>query len=365
LASVYLDYNATAPIDPAALEAMADAARLWANPSSVHGPGRAARARLEEARRTISRRLDVDAGSLFFTSGGTEALDLVLRAPGHAALIVSAVEHEAVRSRAAGAAVLPVDGCGLVDLEALEAALAVAPRPALVCVMQANNETGVIQPLADVARIVDGAGGRLLVDAVQAAGKLPLEQGDYVAVSAHKLGGPPGAGALVVRDPARFSPAVRGAQERGVRGGTENLPAIAGFAAALDARAADAGWYLRATELRDRMEAELLGLGFPLEVVGHAAPRLGTTSALRLEGVPATTQLMLLDLEGLAVSAGAACSSGKVASSHVLRAMGYPEAEAGEAIRVSLGWGTTPDHIRLFTAAYAKMGRRLARARAA
>ncbi len=215
--------------------------------------------------------------------------------------------------------------------------------------MQANNETGVLQPLAEVAALVGAAGGKLLVDAVQGVGKLPLPDADLIAVSAHKCGGPPGVGALIVRDLGGFAAnRAGGGQERGYRAGTENLPGIAGFAAALAERASDAGWLARATALRDRLEAQLDGT----EVIGAAVPRLGTISCIRMAGVPAMTQVMALDLAGFAVSAGAACSSGKVGASHVLRAMGLSERAAGEAIRVSAGWRTTAAEIDAFAAAW-------------
>lgn len=347
---IYLDWAATAPIDPAAVAAMAEAARGWANPSSVHRAGRRARAMIEDGRERIARHLGCAAEQLVFTSGGTEAIGLALaQAP---ARIVSAIEHEAVRAQAGGAAVIPVDADGVVDLGGVD------PAGALVAVMHVNNETGVIQPVAEVAARVRAGGGRLLVDAVQSAGKLPLPDADFVAVSAHKLGGPPGVGALVVRDPDGFVATQRGGgQERGFRAGTENGPGIVGFAAALDARAADAGWLARAEALRDRLEARLAGA----EVIGGAAPRIGTISCLRLPGVAATMQLMTLDLAGFAVSAGPACSSGTVRPSHVLTAMGLSPAAAGEAIRVSMGWSTTGAEVDALADAWTAMAARLGR----
>ncbi len=353
--TTYLDWAATAPIDPAAADAMAAAARAWANPSSVHAPGQAAHAMLEEARRTVAAAFDVAPRRVVFTGGGTEAIGLAL-AQGSGPRLVSAIEHDAVRAQARGAAVVPVDDEGVVDLEVLAEMLAgvAAPR---VAVMHANNETGVIQPVAEVARLVAERGGSLLIDAVQSAGKLPLPDADFVAVSAHKLGGPPGVGALIVRD--EVTALVRGGgQERGQRAGTENLPGIAGFAAAAAARAADCDWHHRAHGLRDRLEAQLPGA----VVYGRAAPRLGTIACLGLPGVAAMTQLMTLDLAGFAVSAGAACSSGKVRVSHVLSAMGVGEAAAAQAIRVSFGWTTTPREIDAFAAAWTTMAGRLARA---
>lgn len=343
----YFDYAATAPVAPEAVDAMAAAARGWANPSSVHGEGRRAQACLEDARESIARSLGCLPGAIVFTSGGTEALGLGLKGVGAASVLVSAVEHDAVRAQAAGATVIPVDRDGVVDLEAFDALLAAAAKPALVAVMAANNETGVVQPLGAVAERVRAAGGWLLVDAVQTAGKRALGPGDMFAVSAHKLGGPPGVGALVVRSDAALTAVQRGGgQERGLRAGTENLPGIAGFAAALEARMSDAGWTERAAVLRDRLEAALDGA----VIHGAGAERLPTISCIGMPGVAAATQVMALDIAGFAVSAGAACSSGKVRASHVLSAMGA--VAPGEAIRVSLGWGTTEAEIDAFAEAW-------------
>ena len=347
--AIYLDYAATAPIDAAAVDAMAAAARGWANPSSVHGTGRRAHGLLEDARESIAAALGCTAGALIFTSGGTEALALALRGVKAASVMVSAVEHDAVRAAADGAGVIPVDGDGRVDLAALERLLADAPAPALVAVMAANNETGVVQPLAEVAALVHAAGARLVVDAVQAAGKLALDHGDFVAVSAHKLGGPPGVGALIARRPEGLGAVQRGGgQERGFRGGTENLPGIAGFAAALACRDADTGWQARVAALRDRLEARLDGA----VVYGAGAPRLPGISCIGMAGVAASTQVMAFDLAGFAVSAGAACSSGKVRASHVLAAMAVGAPAAGEAIRVSIGWRTTAAEVDAFASAW-------------
>jgi cysteine desulfurase len=353
LTPIYLDWAATAPIAAAAIGAMADAARVWANPSSVHGAGRRAHGLLEAARADVAGALGCPARSIVFTGGGTEALGLALAQSQQR--LVSEVEHDAVRAQAPGAGVIPVDGNGVVDLAALHAMLTTVERP-LVAVMYVNNETGVIQPVAEVAALVAARGGKLLVDAVQSVGKLPLPDADYVPVSAHKLGGPPGVGALIVRGHVA-AVATGGGQERGQRAGTENLPGIAGFAAALTARAADGGWLDRAARLNERLEAQLPGA----VIHGAGAQRLGTIASIGLPGVAAMTQLMALDLAGFAVSAGAACSSGKVKTSHVLGAMGVGAVAAGEAIRVSLGWTTTAAEIDAFAAAWRAMADRLGR----
>ena len=355
--TAYLDYNATAPLEPAAVEAMAEAARDWANPSSVHGAGRRAKGRLEGARERVAQCLSCQPQAIVFTSGGTEALGLALRGTRAQTTIFSAVEHDAVRLQAEGAVVAPVDANGVIDLAQLEDVVATAPKSALVAVMHVNNETGVVQPIDEVMRIARDHGARLLVDAVQSAGKLPLPAADFVAVSAHKLGGPPGVGALIVRCADDLRAIQRGGgQERGLRAGTENIPGIAGFAAALEARA-DHAWLRRANDLRDRLEARL---GAAAEIFGAGAARLGTTTCLRMPGVPASTQLIALDLAGYQVSSGAACSSGKVKTSHVLTAMGVPADAAGEAIRVSLGWGSTDAEIDGFAEAWLTLARRQA-----
>lgn len=355
--TVYLDWAATAPIDAAAVAAMTAAAGRWANPSSVHRGGRAAAALLDTARRDVAAALNVAPARVVFTGGGTEAIGLAL-AQATGRYFVSAVEHDAVRAQARGATVVAVDDDGVIDLAALDAMLVGEDVP-LVAVMHVNNETGVVQPVAEIAALVAARGGWLLVDAVQSAGKLPLPDADFVAVSAHKLGGPPGVGALIGRD--AVTAAVRGGgQERGQRAGTENLPGIMGFAAALKARAADDGWLTRTAGLSARLEAVLPGA----IVHGAKAPRLGTISCLGLPGVAAMTQLMTLDLAGFAVSAGAACSSGKVKTSHVLGAMGVDAAAAGQAIRVSLGWTTTADEVDAFATAWRAMATRLGRAAA-
>jgi cysteine desulfurase len=358
----YLDHAATTPIDPAAAAAMAAAVAYWANPSSVHRAGRRAHAALEDAREALARHLGCAADAIIFTGGGTEALGLALRGVRAAAVLVSAVEHDAVRAQADGATVIPVDAEGCVDLAALAALLAEAPAPALVAVMQVNNETGVIQPLAEIAALVLAAGGRLLVDAVQGAGKLPCPPADFVALSAHKLGGPPGVGALIARCAEDLvAQQLGGGQERGFRAGTQNLPGIAGFAAAFDARAADTGWLDRVAALRDRLEARLLA--HPgTQILGADAPRLATISCIAMPGVPAATQVMALDLAGFAVSAGAACSSGKVKPSHVLAAMRVAPDIAATAIRVSLGWTTTQAEIDAFADAWLALAHRTRRA---
>lgn len=357
--ATYLDWAATAPLSPAAAAAMAaGAARLsageWANPSSVHAAGRAARRALETARETVAAFLRVPPQALVFTSGGTEALAIALA--GARSVAVGATEHAAVHAAAPGARLLSVDASGLLDPAALDAWLASAGDAPLVAVQHANNETGVVQDLAAICARVHAAGGRVVADCVQSAGKLPLPPADFIAVSAHKLGGPAGVGALVVRCRDGWSPPSRGGgQEDGARGGTENLLGILGFAAAVSAL--PAGWLADALALRERLERGALALG--ASVNGAASPRLPTIASLHRPGVPAATQLMALDMAGVMVSQGAACSSGTMRASPTLAAMGLDQA-ARESIRVSLGWSTTGADIDAFLAAWGRIGQRRA-----
>ncbi len=356
LNTVYLDANATEPLRPEARAALLDAMDVTGNPSSVHAAGRVARRALENAREALARRF---GGEVVFTSGGTEADALAIHALGDGRrLLIGATEHDAVRSARVDAETLPVDGAGRIELSALEAAL--AGGPALVCLMLANNETGTIQPVAEAAVLCRRFGARLHVDAVQAAGRMQVDLralgADSMAVSSHKLGGPAGAGALVLANGLEGPVLMRGGgQERGRRGGTPPVAVIAGFAAAADAPGSDL--------LALRTEVERI-VGEAGGAVLGGRKRLANTVCAALSGVPAQTQLITLDLAGVAVSAGAACSSGKVARSHVLDAMGLG-ALAGEAIRVSLPWCATAADVSAFGAAYTAMAARLIRAKAA
>lgn len=334
-ASLYLDHAATTPLLPAAREALFEGFALWANPSSPHRAGRAARAALEDARRRIGAALGWP-GEVVLTSGASEGLALAMGRSRAPLAAVSVVEHEAVLRLAGGAARLAVDGQGLVDP-------AQAAVSGLVCVQQVNNETGVIQPLDAIGAAVRGAAGVLLVDAAQGAGKLALPEADLIVLSAHKFGGPIGMGALLVRDWALLE--ATGGQERGYRPGTENLPGALAMAAALEA---GAGWLGEAARLRDRLERDLLAMG--AQVIAAQAPRLPTIGAYRMPGKSATAQLIRFDGLGIAVSAGSACSSGSLRTSHVLGAMGVEH--AGEVIRVSIGRETTGADIDRFCDAW-------------
>jgi cysteine desulfurase len=325
---IYLDHASTTPILPEAAEAMRVACGSWANPSSPHAEGRAARAAMEEARRRIAAALGWD-GTLVFTSGATEAIELAIGRARAGSLIVSAIEHPAVLRAAGEARQVAARGDGTLDLEDLDTALSRADSP-LVAIQSVNNETGVIHPVELVAGRVKAAGGLLLVDCAQSAGKLPLPRADFLVVAAHKFGGPPGIGALLVRDSATLSAV--GGQEGGFRPGTPAIPAIMGFAAAAEA---DHGWYQEAKRLRAKLDAGIVAAGG--EIVAGTAPRIATISAYRMPGVPGAAQMMQLDLAGIAVSAGSACASGSLKTSHVLTAMGWGEEAAREVIRVSFG----------------------------
>ena len=340
----YLDHNATSPLKPKARAAMLKAAEAGGNASSVHAEGRTARRVLDDAREAIAGALGVLPAMVVFTSGGSEANNFALKGVAVERFIVSAIEHpsvlEAARATGKPVDIVPVTADGIIDLAALERLL---PGPkAMVSVMLANNETGVIQPLREVVNLAAAHGALVHTDAVQAFGKLPVNFGllgvDLMTVSAHKLGGPAGSGALMVRDGLAVAPLVHGGgQELRRRAGTENVWAAAGFAAALETPR-------DISKLRDRLEASLEAA----TIFGASAPRLPNTTCFAVPGMNAETLLMAFDLEGIAVSSGSACSSGKVAKSHVLAAMGVADDLAKAAIRVSLGWNSTTEDIDHF-----------------
>lgn len=359
----YLDWNATAPLRPEAAAAMAAALAHCGNPSSVHRWGRAGRRLIERSRDTIAALVGAAPESVVFVSGGTEANHLVLLGGGRKRVLVSAVEHDSVLRAVPEAERIPVDNDGAVRLDALADLLAGDMRPALVSVMLANNETGVVQPVAQIAALAHAHGALYHCDAVQAAGKIPLDMAaigaDLLTLSAHKLGGPPGVGALVVSSGLDVIPMLRGGgQERGRRAGTENVPGIAGFAAAAEAAEAGMADYRRVRGLRDRLEAEIIAAAPEAIVLGAAVERLPNTSAIAMPGASAETQVMALDLDGVMVSAGAACSSGKVGPSHVLAAMGIPLYIASSTIRVSLGWSTREADVDHFVQSWTALCRR-------
>ena len=346
---IYLDYNATAKVRPRAAEAVAGALARGGNPSSVHAAGRAARAVVETARAQIASLVGATPSAVTFVSGGTEASALAMEsalAAGFQRILVGATEHEAVRETAAASGVQveiwPVNAAGLADLNWLETRLAAGP-PALVCLMLANNETGVIQPVAEASDMVRQTGGWLHVDAVQAAGKIVVDfaalGADTVALSAHKLGGPQGVGALVAGPRATLARRLHGGgQERGLRAGTENVPGIVGFGAAARVALADLPVLAAQAPWRDALAASVEARG--AVVLGAAAPRLPQTFCFAAEGFGAETQVMALDLAAVMISAGAACTSGKIKASGVVEAMGRPDL-APYSVRVSGGWAST------------------------
>jgi cysteine desulfurase len=368
---VYLDWNATTPLRPEAREAMAAAWDLSGNPSSVHAEGRVARRLVEDARAAVAGAVGADARNVVFTSGGTEANSLALT-PGLRRnsglpvnrLVVSAIEHASVltggRFVREAIEILGVGKSGVVDLDHLRAILADGP-PALVSVMSANNETGAVQPVAEIADIVHGAGGLLHIDAVQVIGKIPFStkevKGDLISISAHKLGGPKGVGALVLADGLNgLEAAIRGGgQEKGRRAGTENVPGIVGFGAAVKAATASLhGDMGRVEKLRKRLEIGLRQTR-GVFVFSENAPRLPNTTLFTAPGLKAETAVIGFDLEGIAVSSGSACSSGKVQPSHVLEAMGFAPEPAKGAVRLSLGWSTTEADIDCCLEAWRKL----------
>ncbi|MER9231830.1 cysteine desulfurase [Mesorhizobium sp. M0622] len=371
-ARAYLDYNASAPLLASARAAVVAALDVAANPSSVHAEGRAARRLIEDARRVVARLVNARAEHVVFTSGATEAASTLLTpdwrmgrgAVRMSRLYVSEADHPCLLNGggfpAAQLARIGVDADGIVRLDALAAALAAHDKAEglpLVAIHAANNETGVIQPVGRIAEIVKAAGGVLVVDAVQAAGRIPLDisagYGDYLILSSHKIGGPKGVGAIVAASDLMMpKPLVSGGgQEKGHRGGTENLAAIAGFGAA--AREALAGLETidAVRQRREEIEAIVKTLVPDAEIFGTSAARLANTTFFAIAGIKAETAQIAFDLAGVALSAGSACSSGKVGPSHVLKAMGYGDSLG--ALRVSIGHATSAEDIELFRAALA------------
>lgn len=365
--TVYLDHNATAPVRPEARDAVMAALEAVGNPSSVHGPGRSARARIEMARGVIAKKICARAQDLVFTSGGTEANNLGLRAgiaAGATRVIVSAIEHDAVGAAAQALGVSceiwPVLKTGQADIDWLKDRLQRAETegetPILFALMAANNETGVIQPYAEAGRMIREAGHLYHIDAVQMLGKAGFDFAGsfahFAAFSSHKLGGPQGVGALAVACEAGVAPQlIGGGQEKNRRAGTENVAGIAGFGAAA-AVAGGAEELIRIKALRDDLQARLKAGAPEITIWGEDAERLDNTLCLSAPGWPSEIQVIAFDLNGFAVSAGSACSSGKVRKSKVLEAMGASTPDAESALRISLGWTTTRDDIEAFANAW-------------
>lgn len=364
-ASIYCDYNAGAPVRAEAAVAMARALAVGGNPSSVHGFGRRAHGLIEDSREQVATALGARAENVVFTSGATEALHLAMAGAGAASHVISAVEHDAVFEHAMRALkadrVAPVSADGVVDLGVLAALLGDAPKPSLVIVQFANNETGVIQPIAKVAALCREHGAMLLVDAAQAFGRIPVDlpslDATYLVVSSHKVGGPPGAGALVLAPGAPFSTTrLGGGQERGRRPGTENGPAIVGFGVAAEWAVRDlSAEARRVAALRDRFESNLPS---DVSVFGTRTARLPNTSNFALPDMAAETAVIAMDIEGVAISSGAACSSGKVRSSRVLAAMAVAPHVAKAALRVSFGHDSREEDVDAVLTALTKVAAR-------
>ena len=374
---IYFDYNATAPLRRGARVAMTSALHLHGNASSVHQEGRSQRKLVEHARQSIARLVQAKPAEIVFTSGGTEANNWVIGA-GWDIIFTAGVEHESILAPvdASGAKVvaIPVDANGIVDLLALKELFVGHCSPnsvngkdlsrcrALLSLQMANNETGVVQPVAEAAALAKAHGIFVHTDSVQAVGRMPLvfsqaPEGsataglgaDFMTVSSHKLGGPQGIGALLIREELELTPFMRGGgQERRRRAGTENVAAIAGFGSAANAAVRELATIGRLKDLRDKLEQGILAAPGKAIVIAAQAPRLANTSCVAFPGLAAETLVIKLDLQGFAVSAGSACSSGKVGASHVLAAMGLDMELARSAIRISLGWGSTEDDVDAF-----------------
>lgn len=370
----YLDWNATAPLRPEAREAMLCALDRTGNPSSVHREGRVARRLIEDAREQVARLVGAKPAEVIFTSGATEANNAVVRS-GWNTVFAAGIEHDSVLAPSgdggARRAAIQVAANGVVGLSGLDTDFgthsANASAMCLVTLQAANNETGVLQPVAEIAELARKHGICVHSDATQAIGRVPVSFArldiDYLTLSSHKIGGPKGAGALIVRDGAPLARwQTGGGQERGRRAGTENVAAIAGFGAAAAAVHAELPEFGRVALLRDRLEHEVLRMSPETQIIGRNAPRLANTSCIAIPGRAAETLVTAFDLAGIAVSAGSACSSGKVAQSHVLVAMGLPANVTRAAIRVSIGPATTEQDIAAFTAAWTDITRAVAKA---
>jgi len=360
---IYLDHNATSPLRPEVRETMMELLGFPGNASSIHKAGRDARRRIEESRAAIARL--VNAGSkdvIVFTSGATEANNLALKGAGMERVIVSAIEHPSVLQTVSEKDIIPVLPSGVIDANVLDRMMENNTRQTLISVMSVNNETGVIQPVDEVVKIARKRGALVHTDAVQAAGRMPLDMQalgvDFLTLSAHKMGGPQGVGCLVIANCVTTQPQILGGnQEKNLRAGTENLAGICGFAKAVDL--VDIEKYHKLGVLRDKLEKDLRALAPTLKIFGFEAPRVHNTSMFALPGAPSESQLIALDLAGICVSNGSACSSGTVKPSHVLRAMGASEAEASSSLRVSLGWNTTESDVDYFMAKWTEMYNRV------
>ena len=365
----YLDYNATAPVRPQVAHAVFEALQLCGNPSSIHSAGRAARKSVQTARDEIAALIGATNAQVIFTSGGTEANHLAIRGARVERILVSAIEHDSVLAADPWAEIIPVLPSGVVDLNAMREMLALDTRTALVSVMLANNETGILQPVTEAAGIAHSYGALLHCDAVQAAGKIDVNfaalGADMLSLSAHKLGGPQGVGALVVRKDMMLDAQLHGGrQEHGLRAGTENVPGIVGFGVAAKLAGIELKNMAQVSLLRDRLEAGAAQIAPYVIFFGADAARLPNTSCFALPGLSSESQVMSFDLSEIAISAGAACSSGKVTRSKVLHAMGVNDDVANCAVRVSLGWDSRAEDVDAFLQAWEILCGRVALRRA-
>lgn len=361
---IYLDYNATTPMRPDTLALVARVMGEVGNASSVHSHGRAARKHVEDARVHVAALVGVRPAQVVFNSGATEANNTALHGLEGKRVLISAIEHPAVMNSVPHAEKIPVTSDGLVDMDAYRAMLNDGPAPAMVSVMMVNSETGVIQPIKEIAALAKEKGALVHTDAVQAAGRIPLNFNDlgvdYMSLSAHKIGGPQGVGTLIYREglpPPKFMRG--GSQEMHQRAGTVNVAGIAGFGHAATAALSELADYERITALRDHLEKAIRSVSNEVVIYGANAPRVGNTSDIGLPGAAAETQLMNLDLEGISVSSGSACSSGAFKASHVLTSMGVSEEDAKSALRISIGWATTAAEIDALIAGWTKMHSRM------
>ncbi len=361
---IYLDYNATAPVRPEVISAMAATMLEPGNASSIHGHGRAARKLVEDARAELALLTGVRAAQVIFNAGATEGNNTILSGHQDKVVLIAASEHPSVIEAAPHAKHIPLNQNGLIDLDAYDAMLA-EHAPALVCIQYVNSETGVIQPIADLAKRAKENGALFHCDAVQAAGRVNIDFKslgvDTLTLSAHKFGGPQGAGALIFREGLLLPKLLRGGgQEKRQRAGTENVPAIAGFGiAAKLAREELKHYRARTSALQSKLETGLKSIAPDIVIAGEKAPRVTNTTDVLLPGASAETMLMAMDLEGVAVSSGSACSSGTFKPSHVLESMGFAEDDCKSALRFSTGWATTDAEIDEALAAYARMAARI------
>ncbi len=361
---IYLDYNATTPIRPEVIAGVGDAMAHTGNASSIHGDGRSARKLVEDARGILADFVNVRPAQIIFNAGATEGNNTILSGYQDKPVLVLASEHPSVLQPAAHAKHIPLTKDGLIDMPAFEKLLA-DEKPALVCVQLVNSETGVIQPLSDIAALAHTHGALVHCDAVQTAGRMMMDfkslGADFMTLSAHKFGGPQGVGALIFREGLLLPKFMRGGgQEKRQRAGTENVAAIHGFGIAarmaFDQRPA---WVKHCEALREKLESGLRGIAPDIIITGSDAPRVANTVNALLPGSSAETQLMAMDLAGVSVSSGSACSSGAFKASHVLLAMGYGEDDAKSALRFSFGWATTNADIDAALNAYESMVKRI------